>query len=206
VDQELGDRIATILDGGPCTIGVESTIVALEANGFCILRPGGISQEQLKEILGPRLIQTFSASPVLRGPGMLESHYAPRKPLKLLPKRTETLQLADFSKDSFGNSLGNFLENSLGTSLTDSAPIGLLLLSGSAAQATHRLSPLLNRPIIARSLSETGDLKEMARNLFFELRWLDESPAELILAEAELLPFGLGHAILDRLKRASSPK
>ncbi|MCB9182476.1 MAG: threonylcarbamoyl-AMP synthase [Flavobacteriales bacterium] len=77
VADQLGDRIPYILDGGPCTVGVESTIVGWEENRWVLYRPGGIPVERIEAVIGrvePALKQVLPAAP-----GMLESHYAPRK-------------------------------------------------------------------------------------------------------------------------------
>ncbi len=81
---ELGGRIAAILDSGPCTVGVESTVLDLSGPEPILLRPGGVSVEDLEARLGP--IQRGAppaASGGLRSPGMLESHYAPDLPVRL---------------------------------------------------------------------------------------------------------------------------
>jgi L-threonylcarbamoyladenylate synthase len=79
----LGDTIPLILDGGPCTVGVESTVCALTEQQAVILRPGGVPVEALEAVIGP---VTF-ASPIqadTRSPGTLLSHYAPHVTLRLL--------------------------------------------------------------------------------------------------------------------------
>lgn len=76
VRADLGDEVDLILDGGPCTIGVESTIVDLSSGSPAILRPGAISAEDLERVLGcPVPVQ---ARGKVRVPGTLPSHYAPR--------------------------------------------------------------------------------------------------------------------------------
>jgi L-threonylcarbamoyladenylate synthase len=75
VRADLGDDVDFVLDGGPCPVGVESTIVDCTAEPPQILRPGGISTEQIVALLGMTLGDTSGPS---RAPGMLESHYAPR--------------------------------------------------------------------------------------------------------------------------------
>ena len=70
---DLGDEVDAILDGGPCEVGVESTIVEC-TDSFQILRLGHISSEQITQIAGRQLLSTNGPS---RAPGMLESHYAP---------------------------------------------------------------------------------------------------------------------------------
>ncbi len=80
VMDQLGDRIPYVLDGGPCSVGVESTIVGWHKGRPTVFRTGGITTERLEEILGmPLDILASSSKP--SAPGMLESHYAPQKPL-----------------------------------------------------------------------------------------------------------------------------
>jgi L-threonylcarbamoyladenylate synthase len=76
VTQDLGQDVDFILDGGPCSIGVESTIVDFSSGDPVILRPGGLTKERLEEVLG-RPLPLKPAGPV-RVSGQLESHYAPR--------------------------------------------------------------------------------------------------------------------------------
>ncbi len=81
VMEELGGRIAALLDGGPCPIGIESTIIDLSGGEPMLLRPGGAGLEELEEILGP--IARAQGGAEIRAPGMLERHYAPSLPLRL---------------------------------------------------------------------------------------------------------------------------
>ena len=78
----LGDAVALILDGGPCPVGVESTVVELSGARPVLLRPGGVAREALEAVLGEPLADPGDGGPV-RAPGMLTSHYAPRLPLRL---------------------------------------------------------------------------------------------------------------------------
>jgi len=81
VNEQLGDKIAYILDGGPCTIGIESTIIGFDEDGQAVLyRLGGLSVSQVEAITGKVIIRT-NASSDPRAPGQLKSHYAPAKPL-----------------------------------------------------------------------------------------------------------------------------
>ncbi|WP_338869154.1 L-threonylcarbamoyladenylate synthase [Myxococcus stipitatus] len=73
---DLGDDVDLVLDGGPCTVGVESTIVDLSSGAPTILRPGGLSTEDIEQVLGhPVPVRTSSK---VRVSGSLTSHYAPR--------------------------------------------------------------------------------------------------------------------------------
>jgi L-threonylcarbamoyladenylate synthase len=78
----LGGRIAAVLDGGPCPVGVESTVLDLTSERAILLRPGGVPAEAIEAVLG-RLATTAAPGNAPRGPGMLASHYAPSLPLRL---------------------------------------------------------------------------------------------------------------------------
>ncbi|MCZ2101890.1 MAG: threonylcarbamoyl-AMP synthase [Chitinophagales bacterium] len=83
VADQLGDKIYYILDGGASEVGVESTIVGLNAEGQVeVLRKGGLSVERIEEEIGPVIVkETSTSNPT--APGMLSSHYAPRVPMIL---------------------------------------------------------------------------------------------------------------------------
>jgi len=80
VQEELGDAVAMVLDGGPCTVGLESTIVSL-AGAPTLLRPGAITAEMLAAALGTPL--SIYRGNEVHAPGMLASHYAPSLPIRL---------------------------------------------------------------------------------------------------------------------------
>lgn len=82
VVEQLGDAPDALLDGGPCPVGIESTIVALEEGEGVLLRPGGASVEEIEAVIGPlRHVPATDRHP--RSPGRLPRHYAPRTPLRL---------------------------------------------------------------------------------------------------------------------------
>ncbi|MDA8229825.1 MAG: L-threonylcarbamoyladenylate synthase [Magnetospirillum sp.] len=83
VAQSLGDRVAMILDGGPCRVGVESTVLDLCHERPAILRPGGIPMEALADALGEPPLTSGHGGDAPRSPGMLESHYAPGLAVRL---------------------------------------------------------------------------------------------------------------------------
>lgn len=90
VADQLGDRIPCILDGGPCDVGVESTIIGWEGDRWVLYRPGGIALEAIETVIGSVAHAVKQVLPA--APGMLESHYAPRTPVhvgeigELLPR------------------------------------------------------------------------------------------------------------------------
>lgn len=84
---DLGDRIDLILDGGPCPVGVESTIVDCTVDPVQVLRPGAITPEQIAALLG----EIAGAAGPSRASGMLGSHYAPRCAVLLFEDAQESL-------------------------------------------------------------------------------------------------------------------
>lgn len=76
VEAQLGEKVSYILDGGPCSIGVESTIVSLIGNDVQILRYGGFAPERIEEILD-KSIKDATHSSHVQAPGMLKKHYSP---------------------------------------------------------------------------------------------------------------------------------
>jgi len=82
VREELGAAVDCVLDGGPCEIGIESTIVDLTRETPAVLRPGRISAEQIAEALAAPVGGAGHAAP--RVPGSLESHYAPSLPVRIV--------------------------------------------------------------------------------------------------------------------------
>jgi L-threonylcarbamoyladenylate synthase len=82
VDQQLGDKIPYILDGGECEVGIESTILGFENDEVIVYRLGGLDINEIESVIGPVVLMPHSSSDP-KAPGMLKSHYAPRKPLHL---------------------------------------------------------------------------------------------------------------------------
>jgi len=83
VARGLGDRVALILDGGPCAIGLESTVLDLGGGRAAILRQGGVPQEAIEDALGEAVAVAGADDTAPRAPGMLSSHYAPGLPVRL---------------------------------------------------------------------------------------------------------------------------
>ncbi len=98
VNSQLGDKIAYILDGGPCEVGLESTIIGIEDDKVCVFRLGGLALEEIEKVIGKTELRiNNSSNPV--SPGQLKSHYAPKKPLfigdiKELIKHNATKKIA----------------------------------------------------------------------------------------------------------------
>ncbi len=87
--QQLGNRVDVILDGGPCRVGVESTILQINNDEAILLRPGGVPQEAIEALIGKISLPAQVSNNVPTAPGMLESHYAPRTRLIIIENSTE---------------------------------------------------------------------------------------------------------------------
>ena len=83
VAADLGDRVSLILDDGPCAVGVESTVLDLTSEAPTILRPGGVTQEDIEAALNRPVIVASANEESPKSPGMLLSHYAPSLPVRM---------------------------------------------------------------------------------------------------------------------------
>ena len=82
VNEQLGEKIKYILDGGDCAVGIESTIIGFENEVPMVYRLGGLSLEKIESVIGKVSVQLNSSSNP-KAPGQLQSHYAPTKKMKL---------------------------------------------------------------------------------------------------------------------------
>ncbi len=80
VIKQLGNKLAYVLDGGSCDVGLESTIVGVEDGELCVFRLGGLAIEEIEKIVG-RVQLRLNNSSNPKAPGQLKSHYAPKKPV-----------------------------------------------------------------------------------------------------------------------------
>lgn len=85
VAESLGARVPMILDGGPCLVGVESTVLDLSGDAPVLLRPGGVSHEAIEAVIGRVALSDAlpSGDAARKSPGQLTSHYAPARPVRL---------------------------------------------------------------------------------------------------------------------------
>lgn len=169
VVDSLGERIAAVVDGGACHIGLESTVVAVLDDRIVLLRPGSITREALGSVVNrvDHVTAHTDNQDAPPSPGMLERHYAPQTDIRLNAKPDDLKP---------GEVLLGF-----GPGLTENTPDG------------------------SKNLSETGDLREAAANLFAMMRDLDALGASGI-AVVTIPDTGLGIAINDRLRRAATPE
>lgn len=166
VEDDLGLKIALILDAGPSEVGLESTIVKVDGDAVQLLRPGGLAAEDIEALIGEKLKRIDQRS-AIEAPGMLASHYAPAAGVRL-----------------------NVHEVREGEALLAFGPARAIGAELAAASL---------------NLSESGNLREAAANLFDFMKRLDGIGSAVIAVEP--IPFnGLGEAINDRLVRAAAPR
>jgi L-threonylcarbamoyladenylate synthase len=90
VADDLGDKLALIIDGGAAPVGVESTIVRVENGVIRLLRPGGVAAEEIAKATGLAVIRPEGPAAIIEAPGMLASHYAPGAAVRLNANHVET--------------------------------------------------------------------------------------------------------------------
>lgn len=83
VAEDFGDRLELVLDGGPTTVGLESTILKVEGETIRLLRPGGLDAADVERVIGRPVTRGDKAGATIEAPGMLASHYAPDAPVRL---------------------------------------------------------------------------------------------------------------------------
>lgn len=184
--EDMNGRIEMILDGGECDIGLESTIVDITEGMPMILRPGYISIEMVREVLGkteydPAIISDVSSNRAPKAPGMKYKHYAPKGDLTIVSGDKEKVV--------------EYIKNRISEEKTG-VKIGIL-----ASSETIRWYNA-DKVIDIGSLS---DEDEVARHLYGALRDFDEAGIDIIYSE-EFDIGRIGQAIMNRLIKAAGHK
>ncbi|MCU7673537.1 L-threonylcarbamoyladenylate synthase [Bacillus thuringiensis] len=177
VYEDLNGKIAGIVDGGATGVGVESTVIDCTSTVPTILRPGGITKEQLEAVIG-----TVSLDPALKdekekpkSPGMKYTHYAPKAPLSIVEGSREFIQqLVDEKKE-------------------EGFKVGVL--------TTEEYQYVYNADVIL-SCGVRSDLASVATKLYDVLRTFDASEVDVIFSES-FPNEGIGNAIMNRLTKAA---
>lgn len=181
VMDDLGGKIPAIVEGGPCAVGVESTVVSLAGNVPRLLRPGGVSLEQLESVLGSvevdrALREKIGDEVRVSAPGMKYRHYAPKAPVTVVcgdPERTAVYITRHAGLDA-----------------------GVICFSECAFQfEMHE----------RRVIGSSDDVQTQARRVFDALRSFDATDVTEIWAQCPD-DTGLGLAVANRLKKAAGFK
>jgi L-threonylcarbamoyladenylate synthase len=179
VHAELGDRVAVVLDGGPCHVGVESTIVDCTSDTLRVLRIGGIARDRIEAVTGATVVFDVDAREgATRAPGTLASHYAPRARVEL----------------TTAEDLAARVERARDTG----ARVGVVSCGD---------VPAVDRPPFDRAvvLGTPATPEAYAHDLYALLRTADDQGIEVVVA---VVPTddGIGAAVADRLRRAAAPR
>jgi L-threonylcarbamoyladenylate synthase len=188
---DLDGRVPLILDGGPCEVGVESTILDLSVDPPIILRPGGVSLEMLRTVVPEVRPPAKPVSPpptseqsdiAQKAPGQLQKHYAPTVPTILYKGSDEHIHSAMLSE--------------LQRRRARNQQVGLLL-------AEEDLAAFADSGARLYVLGSLNQPEHIASRLFAGLRTLEEAGVEVILCRG-FDETGIGLAISDRLLKAAS--
>ncbi len=183
--EDIGKQIAGVLDGGHCKIGIESTILQNKGKEIEILRPGGLSREQIKQAGFSVKMCTKKTEQKPLAPGQLSRHYSPKLPMILL-----------LSENPFQN---YFITEKLKRALHkhNIGPEKSCYISFGKEKAPAGFASYLN-------FSLKGDLTEAGENFFRTLDKAAKLTTNQIIITHYLPNHGIGFAINDRLRRGSS--
>ncbi|MFO6496959.1 L-threonylcarbamoyladenylate synthase [Bacillus sp. z60-11] len=177
VIHDLNGRIAGIVDGGPTGVGVESTVVSCTGDIPVILRPGGVTKEQLEAAAGTVLIDQgiTDEEKAPLSPGMKYTHYAPEAPLAIVNGTSEEIQrlIGQYQKDGM--------------------KVGVLTTEERAGAY---------RADAVRICGRRDRLETVAAGLYDALRSFDEEKLDYIFAES-FPEEGVGRAVMNRLLKAA---
>lgn len=182
--EDLTGRVDMIIGGDKCRVGLESTVVAADDDKITILRPGAITMEMLKEIVGEVLIDPaingiMNKDIKPRAPGMKYRHYAPKAPLTIVKGKT-----------------GRVVEYINNKVLEGTEKVGIM--------ATDETFSMYNAENVI-SIGSRKNPGKIAANLFDSLREFDKIDVGHIYSEG-FSEEGLGLAIMNRLKKAAGYK
>ncbi|MDO9518538.1 MAG: L-threonylcarbamoyladenylate synthase [Methanosarcinaceae archaeon] len=195
VISDLSGRIDAVIDGGAVEVGVESTVLDVTSDVPAILRPGGVSLEDIKKYVGEVVIgytdQAVEEGDVVRSPGMKYTHYSPKTRVVLV----EGDGMAVAAKIS--ELIDNYSEKNM--------RVGLLITDETAEHVSADEM---------YSLGRRDKPEDAARNLFAGLRYLDERDVDIsvsvsvnvnvIIVDGSIKCDGVGVAVLNRLRKAAN--
>jgi L-threonylcarbamoyladenylate synthase len=178
VREDLAGRIDLLVDGGPAMIGLESTVLDMTSEPPTLLRPGGVTREAIEQTIGPIAVAGETAEKPA-SPGMKYTHYAPRATVTVVSGAAETVHKVMLQR--------------VQELRAQKRSVGVL-----CSEESRHLFP--GRETV--SFGTRSDLNAVARGLFSALRYFDQLPVEIILAEG-VPETGVGHAIMNRLRKAA---
>lgn len=175
--EDLRGRIGVVLDGGPCAVGIESTVLDLSGEEPVILRPGSVTTAQLAETLGRDIRSARGSSARPASPGMKYRHYAPKTPLFIVMKNGRRMNAA--------------LRDVIDGLRRNGRRVALLAPADCAGLPADAFFPL-----------GRGNAVDYARHMYQGMRALDRTGSDLMLCPA-IEEQGIGIAVMNRLKKAA---
>lgn len=182
--QDLQGKIAGLIDGGHAGVGVESTVLDLTTDVPTILRPGGITLEELKAVLGDVKLDPHLSNKELapKAPGMKYTHYAPEAPVFIVEGNLEQIK-------------AKFMEI---IKKETNTKVGLMV----SQEVYQELKDKLPKNFHLEIVGERSQLALVAANLFSVLRQFDQGDVDIIYAES-FPQVDIGAAIMNRLYKAA---
>ncbi|MDO9534147.1 MAG: L-threonylcarbamoyladenylate synthase [Bacillota bacterium] len=181
--EDLAGRIEAVLDGGPSSVGVESTVISLVSKLPALLRPGGVTLEMLENVLGKKILDLTNSGKEIRGippaPGMKYRHYAPKAPLYLVEgdEAFQRQQLVSLSE-------------------------GLIMQGRKVGMLVCEESKELFSAQVVKVMGSRREPQVAAERLFSALREMDKLEVDAIVAEG-FDEKGMGRAVINRLRKAA---
>lgn len=182
--EDLDGKVEYIIGGKGCKVGVESTIVDCTCDKLCVLRPGGITIDMLREVdpevyIDPVILKKPEGDFKPKAPGMKYRHYAPKAPVKIIK--------GDLKKTiaKINELVQNYID--------DNKSVGII--------ATEETKNFYKHGKVL-SVGSRGNEEEVAKNLFKVLREFDDLKVDYILSES-FEEVGIGIAIMNRLKKSA---
>jgi L-threonylcarbamoyladenylate synthase len=180
VMDDLNGKIAGVLDGGSTGVGVESTVLDCTEEIPVILRPGGVTKEQLENVVGEVRLDAalVDEESKPKAPGMKYQHYAPNAPLYIV------------------NGSTSFLQGLIEEKQKDGLRVGVLATEESVGDY---------QADVTIACGKRGELESVATKLYETLRAFNQEKVDVIFSE--MFPnTGVGHAVMNRLQKAAGNK
>lgn len=214
--QDMDGKIAAILDGGACTVGVESTVVSLVGDKPRLLRPGGITREQLESVLGEievdrALYETIREDAKVSAPGMKYRHYAPRAPVTVVRGAPDkTAQYIQQQVQALSLTQSTVIASATPTVLAPSLSIPTSTRTSRVHSSDSPSYGVLCfdeyqdwfPSCVVRCFGQQDDIATQAQMIFDCLRAFDETDVQQIWAQCPP-DDGLGLAVANRIQKAA---
>ncbi|WP_102026418.1 L-threonylcarbamoyladenylate synthase [Salirhabdus sp. Marseille-P4669] len=175
---DLSGKIYGVLDGGPTGVGVESTVVDCTGDLPVILRPGGVTKEEMEQVVGPVLfdvaLKNNSEKP--KAPGMKYTHYAPNAPLWLVEGSVERIKEVVSLMQQEGKRVGVMVSEENRDQFQD---------------------------VVVKTCGHGSDLSEVAKHIYDVLRAFNKEDVDIIIGQTYPKE-GVGVAVMNRLEKAAT--